>query len=502
MKIFAYARYSSDNQREESIDAQLRAIHEYAQREGHEIVREFTDEARSATTDKRPGFQAMIAAAKLGGVDAIVVHKLDRFSRDRYDSVFYRRILKLASVRLVSVLERLDDTPESVILESVLEGMAEYYSSNLRREVMKGMRETAYQCKHTGGVPPLGYIVNSDRTYSIDPEEADSVRMIFSLYAAGRGYSEIIDALRGRVTKTGSAFAKNSITSILRNEKYTGTFVFNRAAAKSNGKRNNHASKPDEDVIRIPGGMPRIIEDDLWRAAQLRLNDSRRNACNRAKVVYLLSGILFCGKCGSAYVGKTNPCGRSKNLYSYYMCGERDRKKNCDMPRLSASIIENSVIDMIANLMALSDSDMDQLLDMIVSQQLQEPAEVSDARAALAKIEKQIQSIVTAIRDGAYHPSLRDELQRLSSREAEIRSMLEQAAAVIRRPTREEVSQFLRRAQNIKKQDRDEQKRIIHDLVLRIVVNQDGTKSVTLGVPMVEADNVVQYAKFSVLLAA
>lgn len=502
MKVFAYARYSSDNQREESIDAQLRAIHDFAQREGYEIVHEYIDEARTATTDKRPGFQSMIADAKLGGVGAIIVHKLDRFSRDRYDSAFYKRELKRANVRLVSVLERLDDSPESVILESVLEGMAEYYSGNLRREVMKGMRETAYQCKHTGGIPPLGYVVNADRSYSIDQEEAESVRIIFSLYASGRGYSDIIAALRGRVTKTGGVFAKNSITSILRNEKYAGVFVFNRAATKTNGKRNNHASKSDEDVIRIPGGIPRIIDDDTWRRAQLRLSDSKHNASNRAKVVYLLSGLLYCEKCGSAFVGKTNPCGRAKQPYSYYMCGERDRKKNCDMPRLSASITEKSVVDLIAKLMALSDPDMDELLETILSQQLQEPEEIAKARASLAKVEKQIQSIVMAIRDGAYHQSLRDELQRLSEREVELKTFLEQSTVSYRLPTREEVTQFLHRAQNIKKQDREEQKRIIHDLVSRIDVHQDGSMSVTFGVLMVEAGRDNLYAKFTLLLAA
>jgi site-specific DNA recombinase len=130
MKAVAYARYSSDNQREESIDAQLRAIREYAEKENILIVHEYTDEARSATTDKRPAFQQMMADLKTARVGAVIVHKLDRFSRDRYDSAFYKREMKKAGVRLISVLERLDDSPESIILESVLEGMSEYYSRN------------------------------------------------------------------------------------------------------------------------------------------------------------------------------------------------------------------------------------------------------------------------------------------------------------------------------------------------------------------------------------
>src|SRR5690606_6658216 len=137
-------------------------------------------------------------------------------------SAFYKRQLKKNGVRLISVLEQLDDSPESIILESVLEGMAEYYSANLSREVMKGMTETALQCKHTGGKPPLGYDVAEDKTYVINEHEAEAVRIIFNMYAAGHGYSEIINRLNkeGYRTQTGRRFGKNSIHGILKNEKY------------------------------------------------------------------------------------------------------------------------------------------------------------------------------------------------------------------------------------------------------------------------------------------
>ena len=273
IRAAAYARYSSDNQREESIDAQLRAIREYCDRNGIRLVKIYTDEARSATTDDRPGFLQMIQDSALGLFDAVIVHKLDRFSRDRYDSAFYKRQLKKNGVRLISVLEPLDDSPESVILESVLEGMAEYYSRNLAREVMKGMRETALQCKHTGGKPPLGYNVAPDGTYVINEQEAKAVRMIFEMYAAGKGYSEIINKLNqeGYKTQTGRPFGKNSIHDILKNEKYRGVYIFNRTERKINGKRNHHKSKSEDEIIRIEGGMPRIIDDETWERGSVNL---------------------------------------------------------------------------------------------------------------------------------------------------------------------------------------------------------------------------------------
>ena len=171
MKAASYCRYSSDNQREESIQAQSRAIKEYANKEKIQIVKIYTDEARSATTDNRPGFLQMIKDSEMRIFDLVLVHKLDRFARNRYDSAFYKRELKQNGVKLKSVLENLDDSPESIILESVLEGMNEYYSANLSREVMKGMKETALQCKHTGGKPPLGYDVAKDKTYVINEQE-------------------------------------------------------------------------------------------------------------------------------------------------------------------------------------------------------------------------------------------------------------------------------------------------------------------------------------------
>lgn len=155
MQLVAYARYSSDNQREESITAQLRAIHNWANLNGHVVVREYIDEALSARTDKRPNFLKMIEDSKTATWNGVVVHKLDRFSRNRYNSAVYKKELKDNGKLLFSVLEKLDDSPESIIMESLIEGMSEYYSANLSREVKKGLNENALDCKHNGGTPPL-----------------------------------------------------------------------------------------------------------------------------------------------------------------------------------------------------------------------------------------------------------------------------------------------------------------------------------------------------------
>ena len=258
---------------DESIDAQIRAIEEYADKNDIKIVNKFIDRAKSATSDKRPAFQEMIkyCEADNTGISMVIVHKLDRFSRDKYDSAMYKQKLKVKGIRVVSVLENLDNSPESLILESVIEGMAQYYSANLAREVAKGQKENALKALHNGGDAPLGYDVAFDKTYLVNEEEAQAVKIIFDMYVNGYSYSNIIDKLNdlGYKTKRGNKFGKNSLHGILSNEKYTGVYVFNKTQRKGvNGKRNGHKQKSDDEIIKVEGGMPQIIDREVFLQAQ------------------------------------------------------------------------------------------------------------------------------------------------------------------------------------------------------------------------------------------
>ena len=349
-KAVLYARFSSDNQREESIEAQLRAIHEYCERKGIVITHEYCDRARSATTDDRPEFLQMISDAKNGEFDFVIVHKLDRFSRNRYDSAHYKKELKKAGVSVLSVLENLDDSPESIILESVLEGMSEYYSKNLAREVMKGMRESALQCRALGGKPPYGYKVNPvTHTYEINESEAEAIKLIYNRVVEGVGYTEIITELNrlGYKTGAGKPFGKNSITEILRNEKYMGIYIFNRTISKNPyGKRNNHMSKEHDDMIRIPGGMPAIIDELTFnRVAEIIKSRSRAAPARNAKEHYMLTGKIFCGVCRAAYVGNRQFAGRSKLKLVTYRCSNKNNHGDfhCTNKSVNQLYIENFV---------------------------------------------------------------------------------------------------------------------------------------------------------------
>lgn len=159
-----------------------------------------------------------------------------------------------------------EDTLKAVLMEGIFESLDHYYSLNLGKEVMKGHNANARECKHNGGRPPLGYDVDPvTKTYLLNEHETRAVKLIFEMYAEGSSYNSIVRHLneKGLKTKTGGVFSRNSISDILRNEKYLGIYIYNRTLRKVKGTRNHRVNKPEDQIIRIPGGMPQIIDKDL-----------------------------------------------------------------------------------------------------------------------------------------------------------------------------------------------------------------------------------------------
>ena len=169
MTAVIYARYSSDSQREESIEGQLRECTAYAEKNGITVLRHYIDRAFSAKTDNRPEFQHMVRDSGKRLFDVVIVWKLDRFARNRYDSARYKAQLKKNGVKVVSATEVISDGAEGIILESVLEGYAEYYSADLAEKVVRGMTENALKAKYNGGTMPLGYVIDDDQHFQLDP---------------------------------------------------------------------------------------------------------------------------------------------------------------------------------------------------------------------------------------------------------------------------------------------------------------------------------------------
>jgi len=196
LKAVIYARFSSAEQREESVEGQLRECKEYAERHNMSIVGTYIDRAQSARTDDRPEFQKMIADSAKKQFAVVLVWKLDRFARNRLDSATYRAILKRNDVNVVSAKENISEGPEGIILEAMLEGMAEYYSAELSVKVKRGQKENALKCKINGSVP-FGYKANNG-FFEIDPLTAPIVLEIFTRYADGKTVKEINEELNNR----------------------------------------------------------------------------------------------------------------------------------------------------------------------------------------------------------------------------------------------------------------------------------------------------------------
>jgi len=457
-RAVAYARFPSDLQREESIEAQMRAIQAYCNEHGFVLLTVYADRGISGTSDKRPEFQRMIKDSANKQFDAVIVHKLDRFARNRYDSAFYKNILKKNEVRLISVLENLQDNPESVILESVIEGMNEYYSLNLSREVRKGLQENALECKVTGGPPALGYSVDKNtQKYIINEFEAEAVRLIFQMYIDGCSYGEIIDTLnrKGYRTRRGQPFAKNSLNNILKNERYTGVYIYVKDTSKNpKGKYVRFGQYDPESVIRIPGGMPAIISEDDFNKVQQKMKERQHKAARfSAKQEYLLSGKIYCGECGSPYAGNSRKPRPDHPLYISYKCTRRNqRNKCCKNPEINRDKLECLVLEKLSAVLFNPD-----VIPSLVSRYNQYIAEknsgakerVDALRIQLRDVERKINNTINLMIDTG-SSALKNKLSELEQSKETLRFELSEAETAMQREifSEDEISRLFHKAEN------------------------------------------------------
>lgn len=321
-----YARYSSDNQTEQSIEGQLRVCEQYAKNNDILILKTYIDRAMTGTNDNRPDFQQMIKDSANKEWQNIIVYKLDRFSRNKYETAKYKKILKDNGVKLLSAMENIPDTPEGIILESLLEGMAEYYSAELSQKVKRGMNETRLKGNFTGGNLIYGYKVENHKVV-INEEQAKVVRYIYEQYALGVYVKDIIaDLTEKHIFNHGNPFARNTIYNILKNEKYSGVYRFNNQTFENM--------------------YPQIVSTEIYEKVRQKTNQNKYGK-RSIEVVYLLRNKLKCGYCGepiSAECGTTNQ-GKKRR---YYKClGKKRHTTNCNKQTIRKEILEDLVIKIL-----------------------------------------------------------------------------------------------------------------------------------------------------------
>lgn len=454
-----YARYSSHNQGEQSIEGQLDAAHKYASQKGYTIIKEYIDRAKTGRNDNREGFQKMLKDTDKKKFDVIIVWKVDRFGRNRQEINLNKARCAKNGVRVEYVAETIPDTDEGVILESVLEGFAEYFSRQLSRNVRRGQLESAQKCQSIGGTRPLGYQIGPDKKYVIDEEEASTVRLIFSLYANGKTLFEVIRHLNSLGLKTvrGNAYTKNSISALLKNERYRGVYTYKD--------------------MRIEGGMPRIIDDDTFFKVQEMLKVNKRTPATKWHTAdYLLTDKLFCGKCGSLMVGESGTS-RDGTKHCYYACVGNRKLKNCDKKAVKKDLIENIVID--HTLKMLTD---DNLMEYIVErcwsyyiQQDEKKAEVDALKAELKDAQTAFDNLLKAVEQGMpFTPGVKvrtEELeQQIQTLDASIR---EREIADGYNLTKQHIAYFLYQYRDIKRNDMPAVKRMIKTFINSVYVFDD-----------------------------
>ena len=396
-----YARYSSDNQREESIEGQLRECMAFADKNDIQIVGTYIDRALSAKTDNRPDFQRMVKESSGRAFEVVIVWKLDRFARNRYDSAHYKAQLRKNGVKVISATETISEGAEGILLESMLEGMAEYYSAELAEKVNRGLTENALKCRHNGGTPPIGYTVDENQMYQIDPVTAPLVLKAFTDYANGKPMLQIVDMLNlaGVRSIHNTKLNINTVTRMLHSRKYIGEYKYG-------------------DVV-TPGGMPAIVPADIFDRVQERLAKTKRAPAKaKAEVEYLLTTKLFCGKCGLMMVGESGKS-HTGTMYHYYKCAGAKTHKTCDKKAVKKEWIEDLVIDQIKLLLA-DDELLDKLADVGVERMNKENAMLPVLKKQYAEVEKGINNFLNAIQKGIITDSTKQRLEELESRKKEL----------------------------------------------------------------------------------
>ena len=449
-----YARYSSDSQREESIEGQLRECYAFAEKQGISIIDTYIDRALSAKTDNRPAFQQMIKDSDKQKFDLVIVWKLDRFARNRYDSARYKNTLKKNNVKVVSATETISQNAEGILLESMLEGYAEYYSVELSEKVTRGMTENALKCKFNGGTVPIGYVINKDQMFEVDPVKAPYVVAAFQAYADGKTIKEIVQMLnaKGVTTSHGTKITINIVTDMLKNRRYIGEYKF-------------------RDIVN-PNGIPRIVPQALFDKVQReRAKNKRATARHKAEDDYLLTTKLFCGKCGVYMTGESGTA-RNGTVHRYYKCNNAKYKHTCDKKTVKKEWIEDIVVKHTHEMM-IDDNVIEDIASIVFRNAKKENPAIQLLKQRLSETENALNNLLRAIEEGIITPTTKQRMIELEQTRDEIKLKLIKEEMKKPTITKEGLILWLKHIQNMSLETKEHKQRLIDIFVNAVYLYDD-----------------------------
>ena len=472
MNCVIYARYSSDSQREESIEGQLRECQAYAEHRGLTILQTYIDRAKTGKNDNRPAFQQMIADSKNNLFDVILVWKLDRFSRDKYDSAHYKFMLKNNNVRVISATEPIDETPEGQLMESIFEGFAAYYVAELAVKVNRGLKENALKCKFNGGSVPFGYKIDVEQYFQIDPVSAPIVREVYVDYADGKTIQAIVNGLnaKGIRTSKGGKMTINVVTHMLKNRRYIGEYKY-------------------KDIL-VENAFDPIVSNDLFDLVQEKMEKNKKAPARKKEIdeSFILTTKLICGKCGAFMAGESGT-GKSGKKHYYYKCSHAKNKRTCDKKAVKKDWIENIVFT--ATMELLNNQDMiNYLVDTLFDIRSRESTELPLLQQQLSEVEKAANNILNAIQQGVLNEFTKTRLDELMERKSQLETAILQEKITQPTMTKEQIHFWIDGFKKLDANIYENRKRIIdifvnavyvYDNELKITFNyKDGVKHLNL----------------------
>lgn len=444
-----YARYSCDNQTEQSIEGQLRVCEEYAQKNNILILDTYIDRAMTGTNDNRPDFQRMLKDSSRKEWNFVLVYKLDRFSRNKYETAIHKKALRDNGVKVLSAMENIPDTPEGIILESLLEGMNQYYSAELAQKVSRGMRETRNKGYFQGGQLLYGYQLDG-RKIIVNECEAEIVRYMYSEYAKGVYVKDILKDLAAKgITYKGRPFVRNSVYNILRNEKYSGVY------------------KHGEEVIA--NMYPQIVPTELYEKVRAIVNKNKFGK-RSVKADFLLRHKIKCGYCGQSINAESGTTKNGTRVYYYKCNGRKKRLNDCQKSMVRKEVLEELVLNTV-----MEELNAPETIDNIVSGLLQlqdSRIKTNPALSLLLKEQRQtetaLNNLVAAIERGILSNTTNKRLHELESRQEELeRLILIEKSKTAVKVSEQNIREFYEQAL------REEPKMLINYLIKEIVLFDD-----------------------------
>ncbi|WP_212376073.1 recombinase family protein [Acetobacter persici] len=447
MRVALYARYSSDNQRDASIEDQFRICRAHAEKNGWQIVASYSDRAISGTTLLRPGIQDLMAQARAGQFDIVLAEGLDRLSRDQEDVAGFYKRMKFADVQI----ETLSEGRITALHIGLTGTMNAEFIDKLSKNTHRGLYGRIKDGKSGGGLC-YGYDVlklrdaEGERIYgerAINNEQAQIVRRIFQEYADGKSPKAIAltlnaEGLRGPLSGAWGPSTLNGNrergTGILNNELYIGRLVWNRLRYLKDPVTKKRVSRLNPESKWVIENVPelRIIEQDLWEAVKARQSKTTWSQKSRGtgthplnalqRPTYLLTGLSKCGCCGGGF---------SMISKNHLGCSTARNKGTCENRlTIRRDVLEKSVLNGLRTQMmdpALFKEFCDEFTREVNRLRMEKGADLATLKSELPKIERELDKAVQAILDGFASSALKTRMEQLEARKAEIEVRLAEA---------------------------------------------------------------------------